>query len=79
MWLCIIGILLVLLQLLVGYYKFMFNTGIVIYSLGFIIGIIAFAKNEKTKAKYVSVVSFVLIPFVVYCFFLFLAFQIGEK
>lgn len=79
MWLCISGIMLVLLQLLVGYYKFMFNAGIAIYSLGFIIGIIAFAKNEKTKAKYVSVVSFVLIPVVVYYFFLILAFQIGEK
>lgn len=79
MWLCISGIVLVLLQLIVGYYRFMFNTGIVVYSLGFIIGIIAFAKNEKTKVKYISVVSFVLIPFAVYYFFLFLAYQIGEK
>jgi len=79
MWLCIIGILIFILQLLVGYYGFIFYTGITIYCLGFAIGIAAFAKKEKSKTKYVSVISFVLIPFAFYYFFLLLAYQIGEK
>ncbi|XIH10146.1 hypothetical protein C1N87_27440 (plasmid) [Priestia aryabhattai] len=79
MFLCSIGIIIFLIQIITGYYSFLFYPGLTLYILGFILGIAAFAKSEKSKAKYFSVVSFVVIPIVFYLFFLLWAFQIGEK
>jgi len=79
MFLCSIGIILFLIQLITGYYSLLFYSGLSLYAIGFILGIVAFAKSEKNKAKYFSVVSFVVIPLAFYLFFLLWAFQMGEK
>lgn len=78
-WLCIVGISLFSSQIFLGYYKVGMIGGIIIYIIGFIAGIVAFAHDEKRKLKYFSVTSFVLIPVVYYFFFLLWAYQIGDK
>lgn len=79
-WLIVIGIVIGLGQYLTPIYNStILIIGVSVYMIGFILGIIAIVKREKGLAKYVSPVSFVVIPAFIFFAMLWFALHFGEK